>query len=492
VNNSRRGRGVSTRRAWTGLAIGAVGLAGLTAVLAPASSPVSLASVTLLYLIPVVAAAAIGGVWPAMTAAVVADLLVNFFFVPPYHTLVVESRDHVVVLVVYVLVAAAVSLAVELAASQQARAARREVEANLLARVTAEPVVEQSLSRLLDQVRNTFAMTSVALLESGPDGERTVASVGTPPEARPAIPAPAISARAGAGLRLVAWGPEVFAEDRRTLARLAAAAARTLEAQRLANQANQAMELAEIDRVRAALLAAVGHDLRTPLAGIKAAVSSLRQPDLELPDVARDELLSTVEESADRLDALIDNLLSMSRLQAGVLSVRPEPVALDAVVGQALLHEAGAAGRIDVDVPDDLPLVWADPGLLERVVANLVANARAASPPGRPFRLYGHPDGQQVALHVIDHGPGVPHGDRQRMFAPFQRLHDRTATTGLGLGLAIARGFTQAMGGTIRPSDTAGGGLTMTVTLSIARSDGGGPTMTVPPSPAPSDGVAAT
>jgi K+-sensing histidine kinase KdpD len=454
------GRAVSTGRAWTGLVVGAIGLAGLTAVLAPAAAPMSLASVTLLYLVPVLAAAAIGGVRPAIAAAFAADLLVNFFFIPPFHTLVVQNRDHVVVLVVYVLVAVAVSLAVELAAREHAAAARRALEANLLATVTAKPVAEQSLTQLLDQVRHTFGMSAVALLESGPDGEHTVASVG---DVTPG--APAISARASSRLRLAGWGPAVFAEDRLTLSRLAAAAARTLETQRLAHQADQAEQLAEIDRARSALLAAVGHDLRTPLAGIKLAVSSLRHPDLELPASARDELLSTVEESADRLDSLIDNLLSMSRLQAGVLSVRLESVALDAVVAQALLHDASQSSCVEVDVPDDLPLVRTDPGLLERVVANLVANARAASPAGLPVTVRGRADRGTVALLVIDHGPGVPTEDWERMFAPFQRLHDRSVTAGLGLGLAITRGFTQAIGATITPSQTPGGGLTMTVTI---------------------------
>jgi two-component system sensor histidine kinase KdpD len=454
---------VPTRRGWLGLATAAAGLAGLTALLAPNRAALSLAGVALLYLVPVVAAAVIGGIWPALAAAVAADLLVNFFFVPPYHTLVVESRDHVIVLVVYVGVAVAVSLAVEVAARQRARAARRDAEAALLARATAEPVSEQSLTRLLDQVRDSYAMTAVALLESGPAGERAVATVGPVPPGRPVLSAPA-----GDGLRLAGWGPQIFAEDRRTLHRLAAAAARTLEAQRLADQAARARDLAAIDRVRSALLAAVGHDLRTPLAGIKAAVSSLRQPDLHLPADATAELLATIEDSTDRLAALIDNLLSMSRLQAGMLSVDLQPVALDAVVAQALLHTPAGTATVQVDITDDLPLIRADPGLLERVVANLVANAQAASPPDRPVRLSAVTGHGLVRLAVIDHGPGVPETDRDRIFRPFQRLHDRTTTAGLGLGLAIARGFIDAMHGTITPADTPGGGLTMTVTLPTA------------------------
>ncbi|MBO0868358.1 MAG: DUF4118 domain-containing protein [Micromonosporaceae bacterium] len=460
-------RAVPVRRGLLGVAAAAAGLAGLTALLVPARASVSLSSVALLYLVPVVAAAAIGGVWPALAAAVGADLLVNFFFIPPYHTFVVASGQHVVVLVIYVLVASAVSFAVEVAARQRVRAARRGVAAALLGGAATEPVSAQSLTRLLEHVRDTFGMTAVALLASGPDGEHPVAAVGQPPAGRPVLSAPA-----GDRLRLAAWGPEIFAEDRATLTRLATAAARTLDAQRLADEAAAARDLAEVDRVRSALLAAVGHDLRTPLAGIKAAVSSLRHPELDLPAAARAELLATIEESTDRLDALLENLLSMSRLQAGVLSVRLEPTALDAVAAQALLHALPGESTVDMKVPDDLPLANADPGLLERVIANLVANARAYAPADRPVELRGAAVDGRVLLEVVDHGPGVPEADRYRIFEPFQRLHDRSTTAGLGLGLAIARGFIEAMGGTITPAGTPGGGLTMTVALPAAQTSG--------------------
>jgi two-component system sensor histidine kinase KdpD len=199
-------------------------------------------------------------------------------------------------------------------------------------------------------------------------------------------------------------------------------------------------------------------------------VSSLRQPDLDLPADARAELLATIEDATDRLATLIDNLLSMSRLQAGVLSVDLQSVALDGIVAQALLHTSPADAAVDVDIPDDLPLVYADPGLLEHVIANLVTNAHAATPADQPMRLHGHTDTDtgRVHLHVIDHGPGVPEADHDRIFQPFRRLHDRTTTSGLGLGLAIARGFSDAMHATITPTETPGGGLTMTLTLPTA------------------------
>jgi two-component system sensor histidine kinase KdpD len=158
-------------------------------------------------------------------------------------------------------------------------------------------------------------------------------------------------------------------------------------------------------------------------------------------------------------------MLAMSRLQTGVLSLELQPVPLDAVTAQAILT-CPPGVRLDTDVPDDLPLTLADPGLLERVVANLVTNARNASGPGQPIRVQGRAAAGRVVLEVIDHGPGVPPADRDRIFQPFQRLHDRGG--GLGLGLAIARGFTEAMNGTLIATGTPGGGLTMTVNLPAA------------------------
>ena len=302
---------------------------------------------------------------------------------------------------------------------------------------------------------------AVALVEQHPTGDREVARVGpTPP--RPST----ITVSGGPGLRLVGAGPELFAEDRRLLTSLAHAAGRAVEGQRLAGEAAQGRQLGEIDRLRSALLAAVGHELRTPLAGIKAAVSSLRQRDVVWTADDQEQFLATIEESTDRLTDLIANLLDMSRLQAHALSVTLRPVALDEVVAKALLgtRPVDLAGQ----VPDDLPLVLADPGLLERAVANVVANAGRYSPSGTPVRLRAEASDGTVRLHVADVGPGVPEADWERMFAPFQTWDDRSTTSGVGLGLAIARGFVEAMGGTVTPSATPGGGLTMTIALPVA------------------------
>lgn len=458
----RRRRGAARLLARAGGA--ATGLAALTAVLVPARSSLSLAGVVLIYLTAVVIVAATGGLPVALTTAVVSTGLVNFFFVPSFHTLAVDHRDAVITLVVYVVVAATVSIAVDLAARHRAAAARSGVEAALLARITETPLEERPLKAVLEHVRHTFGMTGAALLERDADGERPVAVVGDLPSA-----VPALSASAGEHLRLVADGPAVFAPDQRFLTLLATAAARALQAERLAAQAARTRELTEIDKLRAALLAAVGHDLRTPLAGIKASVSTLREPDLELTEAQQTELLATVDASADKMSDLVENLLALSRLQAGALSVHPRATTLDETVAAALLHTAVPPGRtLDLGIPDDLPPVWTDPGLLERVIANLISNALQAGPPGRPVHLHARQEPHTLSLQIIDHGPGIPTDQRERVFAPFQRLDDHTVHQGLGLGLAIARGFTEAMNGTLVPSDTPGGGLTMTLTLPTA------------------------
>lgn len=457
---ARTVRGVGRRREATGTLVAALSLVTLTIGLDSVRERLSLASVVLLYLVAVVTIAAIGGLWPAVAAAVASDLLVNFFFVPPFHTLLVANRDHLITLVVYVVVAVTVALAVDVAAWQRASAARSGVEADLLARISAEPIGAGSTTVLLGHLRDTLRMESAALLETGSDGvERTVAGVG------PSIgAAPSLSLPAGPRLRLAADGPAVFAPDPRFLRSIAAAAARAWQAERMAAEAARSRELAEIDRLRAALLAAVGHDLRTPLAAMKLAASSLRDEELVLSRAERSELLATVEVSVDRMVALVENLLDMSRLQAGALSVTIGPVGLDEVVARALLH-VPQGGEVVVEVPEDLPLALVDAGLLERVVANLVANSCRLSPPGQPVTVVGRVVAGELHLAVVDHGPGLPVEYRPRLFQPFSRLDDSTAGGGLGLGLALAYGFVEAMGGTLTPSDTAGGGLTMTIAV---------------------------
>jgi two-component system sensor histidine kinase KdpD len=269
-------------------------------------------------------------------------------------------------------------------------------------------------------------------------------------------------------LALVLRGRPLPAEDRRVLTAFAAQTAVALRQRRLAQVAAEAAPLAEADRTRTALLAAVSHDLRTPLAAAKASVTALRSADLRWSDAEHAELLATADESLDRLTRLVDNLLDLSRLQAGALGVHPTPVGVDDVL-PAVLDELGPAGlRIALRIPPDLPELLADPGLLERILANLVGNAVRHSPPDRPPLVSASALADRVELRVVDRGGGVPEDEWQRIFVPFQRLGDRDNTVGVGLGLALSRGLAQAMGGSVEPEHTPGGGLTMVLSLPAA------------------------
>ena len=221
--------------------------------------------------------------------------------------------------------------------------------------------------------------------------------------------------------------------------------------------------------MRTALLAAVSHDLRTPLASIKASVSSLRQTDVEWSQADEADLLATIEQNADRLDALIGNLLDMSRLHTGSLQPFLRPTAIDEVAPVALLGLDDGL-RLEMAVPDGFPLVLADPGLLERILANLFSNALRHSPAARPPELHARLTEDTVLLEVVDHGPGVPDEQKERIFEPFTRVGDRYPG-GVGLGLAVAKGFAEAMGGRIAAADTPGGGLTVRITLPAASED---------------------
>jgi len=468
----RTAGGLSGARRGAGLLVAALGLTLLTISLVSVRSSLAAESVLMLYLLAVVVVAVVGGVLPALLSAVAAFLLVNWFLTPPYYTFAVENRNSAIDLFVFVVAAAVVSVTVELGARNREAAERTRMESRLISRLSSAEFTGASLMAVLAQVRGLFAMSTVALVDPA-GGDAPLASLG------PSISAlPSLTVDATEGLQLVAYGPEVFAEDRRLLGMLASMASRAWHGQQLAEQAAQARQLAETDRIRSALLAAVSHDLRTPLSGVKAAVSSLLQEDVDWTSEERRELLLTVDESADRLTDLISNILAMSRIQAGALSVHVSPVALDEVVAHALL---GSAANVTVDVPEDLPLVLADAGLLERAVANLVDNACRFSPPGVPVSILAEvlPDTTAtpvtagapprcVGLHITDHGPGIPTSQRDSMFTAFQRLGDHDAGAGLGLGLAIARGFTDAMQAHLTPSDTVGGGLTMTITVPVA------------------------
>ncbi len=455
---------LSVRRRLQGVALAVVLLPLLTLVLSGLRGDLNLPSDILLYLAVVILVALTGGLWPALGAAVAGSLLLNYYFTPPLYTFTISDKNNALALLVFVAVAALVSALVERVVRRTTEAGRAAAEASILAGLAGGILRgETSLPELLGRARETFGLHSVVLLEHTEDGGGwvTVAEVGSADSGAPTELA------LGKRLKLVVTGP-VRASDQRLLAAFGAQAAAVRERAELAGRASQAAVVAEADRTRAALLHAVSHDLRSPLASAKASVTSLRSERIQWPEEARRELLLTADESLDRLTALIENLLDMSRLEAGAMAVHLAPAALDEIVPLVLDALGSEAADVLVDVPETLPEVCADAALLERVLVNLVANALRYSPRGRPPLVAASELGGRIELRVVDRGPGVPQLQREQMFAPFQRLGDRDTSTGVGLGLALSRGLATAMGGTLSAEDTPGGGLTMTVTLPVA------------------------
>ncbi len=468
VRPIRRIARLGPARSAAGWLLGVAGPVLLTAVIEWIHRGANQQTDMLLYLGLTVGAALTGGLFPALASAAVGSLLVNWFFTPPVHTLTISDPQNIVAMAVFLAVALSVAYVVDLAANRTAQAASSQAEAETLS-FMAQSVLggEKALPALLERVRETFQMESVTLLERSQDfGPWNCAgAVGPHPVSRPEDAD--VDVPVGDRLALALSGRVLPAADRRVLGAFAAQAAVVLERRRLSEQAAEARRLAEGNRIRTALLAAVSHDLRTPLASIKASVSSLRAEDVRWTPEDEAELLAGIEDGADRLDHLIGNLLDMSRLQTGSVVPLVREFDLDEVVPFAL--RGVPADSVRTDIPEELPMVEGDPGLLERALANVIENAVKYNESGRVLvsgshlRIFGQ--GDRLEVRVADTGPGIPDEAKEKVFEPFQRYGDAPRGVGVGLGLAVARGFVEAMGGTLTAEDTPGGGLTMVFTL---------------------------
>ncbi|MFJ9910108.1 DUF4118 domain-containing protein [Actinacidiphila glaucinigra] len=462
-----RGARLGRSRVIAGWLTGVLGPALLCLVLTQLHPALGIATDMLLFMTLTVAAALAGGLYPALVSAVGGSLMLNYFFAPPLHTFTIAKPENLIAIVIFVVVGVAVASVVDLAARRTHQAARLQSEAEILSYLAGSVLRgEHSLGALLERVRETFGMEAVSLLERAGeyDAWTCAAGVGSRQCLRPEDADVEVPVSDNLSLALV--GRVLPASDRRVLSAFAAQAAGVLDRQRLEDEAARAHKLAEGNRIRTALLAAVSHDLRTPLAAIKAAVSSLRSDDVAWSEEDEAELLEGIEEGADRLDNLVGNLLDMSRLQTGTVTPLIREVDLDEVVPKAL--RGVPDGSVALDVPETLPMVSVDPGLLERSVANIVENAVKYSPAGAQVLVAASALGGHVDLRVVDRGPGVPDAAKERIFEPFQRYGDAPRGNGVGLGLAVARGFADAMGATLQPEDTPGGGLTMVLTLPAA------------------------
>jgi two-component system, OmpR family, sensor histidine kinase KdpD len=499
---------LSARRRFSVLLASLFGLFLLTGIGIRLGSRISLSTVLLLSLVFVVAIAANGGTLVGVAAALTTSLTVNWYFVPPVHTFTISDPENVVSLVVFVAVAVGVSVFADRMAQRSGEALRARAEAEALARTTATLVGEADpLASVLSQIRSVFEFSSASVLSRGDTGSADNAS-GTGSANNVAITnkevgengdntakserswiveavtgqqAPtkpedgeSFNLNEDGSMVLVVIGPQLGGDNRRVLHIFADQLCVALTARVLQREAIAAETLVERDLLRTAMLQAVSHDLRTPLASIKTSVTTLLQPSMEWATSTHSELLATIDSETDRLNRLVGNLLDMSRLQAGVLAVQFGDVALEDVVGSALASLSQTPTNLTIDVQETVPLVHADATLLERVLANVVSNAIQWSPDGQ-ISLSAGLVGDRVHLRIVDHGPGIPEEMKERVLQPFQRLGDQptsakvnTSGTGVGLGLAVANGFVVAMNGELRLEDTPGGGLTVIIDLLAA------------------------
>ena len=432
-------------------------------------SVLDVAGESALFFVGVVVVALLGGVAPAALSALLSGLLLNYFLVTPRYTFTIAEPDSAVTVVVLLLVAVAVAVLVDRSVNRTREARRASQEAELLALFAGSVLRGADLNTLLEKVRETYAQRTVSLLRRRGAADEIVGCVGTDPCADVDSADTAVEVGDDEFWLLLA-GRKLPARDRRVLTAVATQAAGLVRQRELAAEAGQAEALAQADYLRRSLLSAVSHDLRTPLAAAKAAVSSLRSTDVAFSPEDTAELLATVEESTDQLTALVGNLLDSSRLAAGVVSPERDHVYLEETVQRALLgisrgttgHGRAELERVKVEVGDEV--VMADAGLLERVLANLIDNALRYAPDG-PVRVSAGRVGNRVLIAVADAGPGIARGAEEQIFDAFQRLGDQDNSIGVGLGLSVARGFVEAMGGTISVGDTPGGGLTVEIDL---------------------------
>ncbi|MFE6741687.1 sensor histidine kinase [Streptomyces tubercidicus] len=433
----------------------------LTTALTHTRARLNLTSEALLFLVTVIGVAFLGGVVSALLASLTASLLLNYYFIPPSGQFTITEPNNALALAVFVAVAVTVAAMVDRSLRLARRAARATAEAETLSSMAGNILRgDQAVPILLERTRETFGMESAELVpRSDQEAEAVDGTNGL------------VKVPAGPDSVLVLRGRSLPASEHRVLTAFAAHLAAALDHARLTEAAAEVEPVKAADRMRTALLAAVSHDLRTPLAAGRAAVSSLRSTDVGFSPDEREELLATADESLVKLNRLVDNLLDMSRLRAGALTLHLQPTAFADVLPPALDTLSATSVPIESQGLAEICDVLADPPLLERVIANLVMNAVRHSPEHQRVLISASSLGSRVELRVIDRGPGLRPEDRDRIFVPFQRLGDDDNTTGLGLGLALSRGLAEAMGGTLIPEDTPGGGLTMVLSLRAAAAE---------------------
>jgi two-component system sensor histidine kinase KdpD len=418
-------------------------------------------SLGVLYVFAVLPVALAYGLLYAIAVSIGGMLLFNFFFLSPVHTFTLEDSRNWFALAVYVFTAVVVS---ELAARARRRATeaeQREAETALLAEIATSLLqggdVATRLDWMGDRVAAVLHAPSAAIVLNG---DRPPAPNASPIELR------AGGRRVGT-LELVEGAEANLAARKRLLPALASLLAVAIDREHLARSAVEAEALRQSDTIKTAVLRAVSHDLRSPLTAIRAAADGLGNPQLALSDEDRRDLLDTITLEVRRLEHVIDNLLALSKLQAGAATAQLEVWRVDDIVYRALA-EVGGADRVVVTIPDDMPPVTADAVQVQRILVNLLENAIKFSPPGAPVTVRATKTRKEAILRVIDQGRGVPEEELEHVFEPFYRGAPAQDQTGTGLGLAIARGFAEANGGRLWAESRPGQGAVFALALPTA------------------------
>jgi two-component system sensor histidine kinase KdpD len=449
MTRARLERTLAAPSPWLGLLASALAVAAVTAVIAGLDAYVPVLSLGVLYLFAVLPVAVVWGLGYAVLVSVASMLAFNWFFLPPVHTFTLADSRNWLALVVFLVTAVVVS---ELAARSRRRAREAALLAELATSLLEHGTVESELERISAEAANALQAERARISLDGGRGDgfplvaggRTVGSIELEGQRR-----------GGASVR------------RRLLPALASLLGVAVDRERLAREALEAEALRRADTMKTALLRAVSHDLRTPLMAISTSAGALARPDLELDDADRRELLATILAASDRLDHLVGNLLDLSRLQAGAARPEPELLDLEDIVVAAIDELAEDGRRVEVAFPEESPLVRADANQIQRALVNVVENALKYSPPAEPVHVHVGVTPSEAIVRVVDHGPGVPLAERERIFEPFHR-GSRGEGPGAGLGLAIARGFAEANGGRLDVESRSGQGATFVLTLPAA------------------------
>ncbi len=468
-------RGVSTIRRVQALLLLAILLPLLTYILSLLRSSLNPFSDGLIFLIADTFIAILGGFIPSIISALVSTALLNFYFIPPIHTFTIAEKNNVIALLVFLFDAIIISSLAEQSAKRTRQALDASKESSVLSALAGKVLRGDSgIAGLIENARKVLSFSTLSLVykpATGLEGPKVVKSAVPERVFDQSSTSTEFEWSINQSLTLVGSGRVLGPQDSRVLEALSAQLELMWEREILSDQARHATELAEADRMRSALLSAVSHDLRGPLASALASVSSLRNESVHWTDENRRGLLETAENSLERLNKLIDNLLDMSRLQAGALAVHFDRVCFPDFIPQVLSSIPVTADDLELSFASDLPEIKTDAGLLERVLANLISNALTHGASKEKPSVTLSRRSRNVQIRIIDHGRGLDLSDTSKLFTPFKRLGDVNNKQGVGLGLALSKGLVEAIGGNLALEETLKGGLTVVVSIPIAPED---------------------